>query len=247
MSLQNMPKLQSLSTISSKFLRSANSHNLSLTRLTSSSSTPTFDSVFLHSTRLSAQVSVAFLRLTATCPPSLHSELLSQVGISQCQVIHVSTDCLEIRYNINLFETLDEARTNLVDVIKKRLKELKADTPFWGLVYCQSKADVDLLATLIRCKLFHADQPEEERRVSFNNWVAGKAKFMVCSSLLGCSVDVAGVCAVFHFGTLWSILNFVQESRRARQGSLLSISVVFATKDKKELDREEDLYGKQTM
>ena len=117
--------------------------------------------------------------MTATCPPSLRSELLSHVGISQCHVIHAPTDRPEIQYNVNLFETLDEARTKLVDVVKKRLEELKADTSFRGLVYCRSKADVDLLATLIGCKPFHADRPEEERRVSFNDWVAGKAKFMV--------------------------------------------------------------------
>ena len=72
---------------------------------------------------------------------------------------------------------------------------------------------------------------------------------MVCSSLLGCGIDVEGVSTVYHFKTPWSILDFAQESGRAGRGGKPSTSVVFAAIDEREPDVEDDggLYGKQTM
>ena len=103
------------------------------------------------------------------------------------------------------------------------------------------------LASTIGCKPFHADRPAEERAASFKDWVDRKQKFMVCSSLLGCGVDVEGVRTVYHFGTPWSILDFAQESGRAGQGGKPSVSVVFASHDEREPDDDNNLYGKTTM
>ena len=185
--------------------------------------------------------------LTATCPPSLQSELLSSLGITDCHVIHAPTDRPEISYNVQVFETLDKARDKLIEAALRWLEEKKVNATFRALVYCRSKERVEELAALIGCKPFHADRPHEERTASFNDWVDGKQKFLVCSSLLGCGVDVEGVSVVFHFGTPWSILDFVQESGRAGRGGTPSVSVVFASRDEREPDGHENLYGKRTM
>jgi len=190
---------------------------------------------------------VPFLLLTATCPPHLRPKLLSMLGIyDDCHVIHAPTDRPEISYRVNLFSTLDEAKRSLVDAVKAKL--VNTDSSFRGLVYCRSTEDVEQLAEMIGCKPFHAGRPEEERKVSFMDWVDGKQKFMVCSSLMGCGVDVEGVTTVYHFGTPWSILDFVQESGRAGRSGKRSLSVVYAGKDEREpIVGDEDLYGKVTM
>lgn len=185
--------------------------------------------------------------MTATCPPSLRSELLSVLGITDCHVIHAPTDRPEISYNVQLFGTLEKAKQELVQLVRNRLEAKKDDPTFRGLVYCRSREQVEELAALIGCKPFHADRPIEERAVSFKDWVDGKQKFMVCSSLLGCGVDVEDVRVVFHFGTPWSILDFVQESGRAGRGGKASVSMVFASHDERVPDDGDDLYGKQTM
>lgn len=185
--------------------------------------------------------------MTATCPPSLRSELLSSLGIIDCHVIHAPTDRPEISYSVNVFKTLDQARDGLVGAVRKQLDAKKEDTSFRGLVYCRSKDRVEELAALIGCQPFHADRSTEERVVSFRDWVDGKEKFMVCSSLLGCGVDVEGVSVVFHFGTPWSILDFVQESGRAGRGGKPSVSIVFASHNERDPDDANNLYGKHTM
>jgi superfamily II DNA helicase RecQ len=190
---------------------------------------------------------VPFLLLTATCPPSLRSELLDSLGITDCHVIHAPTDRPEISYNVKVFATLDGARDSLVEAVLQQIEEKKAEAPFRGLVYCRSKVQVEELAALIGCQPFHAGRTTEERSASFKDWVGGKQMFMVCSSLFGCGVDVEAVGIVFHFGTPWSILDFVQESGRAGWEGHPSVSMVFASNDEREPDGEVDLYGKHTM
>jgi len=192
-------------------------------------------------------IGVPFLLMTATCPPSLRSQLLSHLGIVDCHVIHAPTDRPEISYNVKLYPTLDEAKDKLVSYVRRQLTSAANDSSFRGLVYCRSKDQVEELASILGCKPFHADRPAEERAVSFQDWVDGKQKFMVCTSLLGCGIDVQGVCAVYHFGTPWSILDFAQESGRGGRGGKPSISLVFAGRDESEPENGDDLYGKKTM
>ena len=185
--------------------------------------------------------------MTATCPIPLRSEILSSLGIADCHVIHAPTDRPEIAYHVKVSKTLDQAREELVADVQQRLEAKKDDATFRGLVYCRSKDQVEELAALTGCMPFHADRPIEERTASFKHWLEGKQKFMVCSSLLGCGVDVKGVSVVLHFGTPWSILDFVQESGRAGRNGKPSVSIVFASHDEREPDDDENLYGKHTM
>ena len=186
--------------------------------------------------------------MTATCPPALRHEILSTLGIGDdCHVIHAPTDRPEISYNVKLFPTLDEAKERLVNAVKVRMKG-KYHASFRGLVFCRSTDAVDELAKIFGCAAYHASRPVEERKVSFQNWVDGTQTFMVCSSLMGCGVDVEGVAVVFHFGTPWSILDFAQESGRAGRGGKPSFSYVYAGADEREpIDGDGNLYGKATM
>ena len=186
--------------------------------------------------------------MTATCPPSLRLEILSVLGIEDCHVIHAPTDRPEISYRVKIFPTLERARDKLVAAVRSQLAHQHRDS-FRGLVYCQSKTDVDEIADMIGCGAFHASQPEEEKQVNFRNWVEGKKKFMVCSSSMGCGIDVEGVTAVFHFGTPWSLLYFAQESGRAGRGGNASLSIIFAAENERTTYSEEgvDLHEKQVM
>ena len=198
---------------------------------------------------LNLDAGVPFLLMTATCPPSLRSEILSSLGIIDCHVIHAATDRPEISYNVKLHPTLKQAEKELIKSVKEYLKAKEGDTSFRGLVYCRSKKQVERIAKSIGCTPFHAERPQGEREVNFREWVGGKQKFLVSTSLLGCGIDVEGVRAVFHFGTPWSILDFVQESGRAGRGGHPSTSVVFAGMDEDvPLGGDaNDLYGKETM
>lgn len=191
---------------------------------------------------------VPFLLMTATCPPPLRTEITSILGVEDCHVIHAPTDRPEISYRVKVFPTLNKAKEELVVKVKSQLGRKEPDS-FRGLVFCRSKSDVDEVAETIGCDAFHAGLSLEERNANFKNWVDGKNEFMVCSSLMGCGIDVEGVTTVYHFGTPWSILDFVQESGRAGRSGKPSLSMVFAAMDEREPDEEEDvdLYGKHVM
>ena len=203
---------------------------------------------FIRKKNLNYSAGVPFLLMTATCPPPLRSEILSILGIEDCHVIHAPTDRPEISYRVKILPTLDAAKDKLVAAVKSQLGKRNPDS-FRGLVYCRSKNNVEEIARMIGCNAFHAGRPEEERKASFRNWVDGTTKFMVCSSLMGCGIDVEGVSTVYHFGTPWSILDFAQESGRAGRGGKPSLSMVFAATDERGPDDEDeiDLYGKQVM
>lgn len=196
-------------------------------------------------------IGVPFLLMTATCPPKLRSEILSSLGIRDCHVIHAPTNRPEISYRVDLSKTVGDAKERLVAEVKNQLTKVLPDS-YRGLVYCRSKKDVEELAEVIGCDAFHAGRPLEERKASFEAWVRGKNRFMVCSSLMGCGIDVEGVTVVYHFRTPWSILDFAQESGRAGRGGNPSVSVVYAATDEREhlpddSDGGVDLYGKETM
>ena len=194
---------------------------------------------------LTSGAGVPFLLMTATCPPPLRPELFATLNITDCHVIHAPTDRPEVSYNVKLYKSLDKAKGELVGAVLGW--ETSEDPAFRGLVYCRSKAIVEELAKSIGCKPFHADVPTEERATSFKDWLEGRQRFMVCTSLLGCGVDVEGVGVVFHFGTPWSVLDFVQESGRAGRGGKHSFSFVFASHSEREPEGEEDACGKKLM
>jgi len=188
--------------------------------------------------------------MTATCPPVLRSEVLSYIGITSasCHIIHAPTDRPEISYNVKLCKSLEDAEKSLVQVYKKWLDMKKEDHSRRVIAYARSKKVVNKLASKLGCKPFHADLSEEENKETFRNWVDGKTKVIVATSLLGCGIDVHGVDLVLHLGTPWSVLDFAQESGRAGRGGRPSTSFVFASENEWEVETEEgDKYGKRTM
>jgi len=130
------------------------------------------------------------------------NDLLSTLAIRKCHVIQAPTDQPEISYNVIMSKSFKTAKNLLVDAVKKQLKT--CSPMFCSLVYCQGKKSVEEIARLIGCNPFHVDRLEDEWEVSFTNWVTGKDKFLVSTSLLGCGIDIEGVEVVYHFLTPWS-------------------------------------------
>ena len=184
--------------------------------------------------------------MTATCPPPLQQRLLSAVGIDDCHIIHTPTDRPKISYHVKLSDSIKEAGDLLIRMVATYMKKSGEGPSFRGLVYCWTKDEVERVAKKTGFSPFHADRPAQEQEASFKDWVTGK-KFMICSSLLGCGVDVKGVRVVLHLGIPWLVLDFAQESGQAGQDGHFSQSIVFAGTNEKEPSGEEDLYGGKTM
>lgn len=175
----------------------------------------------------------------------LSTPLLQSISINRCHIIRAHTNRPGISYNVSVSSTDKQAQNLLVNAVLDRLKT--SDPNFRCLVYCRKRSDVDKIAKLLGCKPFHAKVSESDRKTSYEDWVSGKEQVLVCSSLLGCGIDVSGVQVVYHFQTPWSILDFAQESGRAGRGGEKVESHVFASKEEEEEHPDEDQFGKKLM
>ena len=172
-------------------------------------------------------------------------EMLTTLAIHKCRVVRAWTDRPEISYNVKRSNSYFEARKLLVSTVKARLEG--ASQNFRGIVYCRGRKTTEEMANLIGCNPFHSDRPAEERKTSFNDWVAGKDKFIVSTSLLGCGIDVEGVEVVYHFLTPWSVMDYVQESGRAGRGGKWAESCIFVCNGERVPDIPKDSFGYEIM
>jgi len=168
------------------------------------------------------------------------------LGITTCHIIHAPTDRPEISYNVTLCATQDKAKDQLTGYVVETLESKQGDPSFRMIVYGRSTDAVDELASIIGCKPFHASRPKAEQAQTFKDWVEGKYRVVVATSLLGCGIDIEGVGSVVHYLTPWSVLDYAQESGRGGRGGRPSTSMIFASQDEREPE-EESAYGKATM
>lgn len=141
--------------------------------------------------------------------------------------------------------TPSESQDLLVNTVREHLKAGGPD--FQCLIYCQARETVDKIAGLIGCKPFHSEILKAERESYFENWVQGKEKVIVCTSLLGYGINVNGVQVVYHFQTPKSITDFVRESGQAVKSGKQVKSYFFASIREEEDEESEDYFGRKVM
>jgi superfamily II DNA helicase RecQ len=83
-----------------------------------------------------------------------------------------------------------------------------------GIVYCRSRELCEQLATALDCSAYHAGV--ESRTEILQGWRQDSG-LIVCTSALGVGVDISGVRFTLHIEQPWSMIDFVQESGRARE------------------------------
>ncbi|KAF5849992.1 hypothetical protein GGP41_005490, partial [Bipolaris sorokiniana] len=82
-----------------------------------------------------------------------------------------------------------------------------------GIVYCRSRQLCDEIATAVGCSSYHAGVGS--RTVILEQW-RQRGGLIVYTSALGVGVDITGVGFTLYIEQLWSMIDFVQESGRAR-------------------------------
>ena len=100
---------------------------------------------------------------------------------------------------------------------------LAAGVTVKGVVYCRTKQLCEQLATALGCHAYHAGVAS--RTEILQEWRQAGG-LIVCTSALGVGVDIPGVQFTLHVEQPWSMVDFVQESGRAREGGKAVILVV---------------------
>lgn len=152
--------------------------------------------------------------MTATCPPSLRSGLLSSLGILDCHVIHAATDRPEISYNVRCYQTTSEASKALITVVNTVLKSKKDDPSYRTLVYCRSKETLKSSPRRLGASRSMAlGLPKNGRLVSRNGWMGGKRLWSVrrCWGVVSMLRESQRFFITGHRGPSWILFRRVDE------------------------------------
>ena len=149
------------------------------------------------------------LALTATADAHTREDILVQLGIPAEGMILAGFDRPNIRYSIS-------PRSGLA----RQIGDLVARTPGPGIIYAQTRAATEKMASQIaatgRCaRAYHAGLPPEVRQRNQHDFVASEDMVMVATIAFGMGIDKPDVRFVAHAGLPKSIEAYYQETGRA--------------------------------
>ena len=169
----------------------------------------------------------ARMALTATATPIVQADIRAQLALRSPEILIGHPDRPNLIYRA--FPRRDQS--------KQVLEVVRAHKSEGGIVYAQTRKDVERLAANLKKEgvssaAYHAGLNAEERRKAQDDFVNERLDVIVATIAFGMGIDRSNVRYVVHANTPRSVEHYQQESGRAgRDGQPADCTLLFSASD----------------
>jgi ATP-dependent DNA helicase RecQ len=161
---------------------------------------------------------IAVAAFTATADPHTQQELQACLQLQNPQIICTSPYRPNLSLNVAIAWTVAGRKRQCLDFIRSH-----RDEP--GIIYMRSRRETEDLAVWLQSQslhgqslhttAYHAGLPTDERRRIEQEWLAGKYKFIICTSAFGLGINNPRTRWVLHYQAPLTLAEYIQEVGRA--------------------------------
>jgi len=192
--------------------------------------------------------SVQVMLFTATAPPSVRDQILSNLGMKEARIIEVNPDRANIQYRKELRPPSKDSKDHLDNIISKLAEELKekkgkfpqtivyTDLAYIG--YCYWKTELILGdeqyigEAAVENRIFaqyHSEYTDDMKQTIVSELCKeiSKLRLVFATVALGLGLDAPHVRRVIHYGAPTSMEKYFQETGRAGRDNVYAVAVLF--------------------
>jgi hypothetical protein len=175
-------------------------------------------------------IGIPIVCLSASFPPSMLPVFTEITGLENLDVIRMRTALPNIRYQVvtrpkyDLFPTMVNFVTSAIQEYSKGDK---------CLIFCRSREATAKVAKEFDVLPYYAGLDTNAQ--TFADWVEGKSKVMVSTSLLGCGLDVPSIRHSVHFDVSHTYLDQYQEEGRTGRNGQIGHAITFVAENREPL------------